>query len=352
MGQRLQLKRYLIGIYAFLVLGVSVFLVVHLIDGRDMPAIYDDKDAPSEVDHKQSPKTIDEDTQKILSEMRRRVTIQLPAGIGSKPPKETGRTGLGGAQAADIKVDQGRSGDHKIEKGWRTHVSPLQPKTDKPKLIIVIDDLGLDQQASRRLAGLTGPFTLAYLPYADDLPFQTALVKDAGHELLVHLPMEPMNKQADPGYNAMLSGLTDAEFEKRLQWNLSRFDGFIGVNNHMGSRMTADGPSMARVLGQLHAQDYVFLDSLTTNKSYGRVLSRRLDVPFMARDIFLDNNRDKDAILEQLNKAIRIANQRGYAIAIGHPYQETLDILEYLSENRDQLPYELAPLSALFLQME
>ena len=190
-----------------------------------------------------------------------------------------------------------------------------------PKLAIVIDDLGLSLEASERFARIQGPLTLAYLPYANSLRYQTKLVRSAGHELLVHLPMEPKSRVADPGPNALLSDLDARELHRRILWNLSRFEGFVGINNHMGSAFTENSVGMLAVLDTLRMRQLVFLDSITSPKSVGISTARKLGVPYASRDIFLDNDRDYDKIRRQLDKAIKIAERRGQSNCDWSPVQ-------------------------------
>lgn len=232
---------------------------------------------------------------------------------------------------------------------WRRYAATA-PTTDGPRLAIVIDDLGLDRTAARAVADLPPPLTLAFLPYAKNLPSQTLNARLKGHELLVHMPMEPGDghgRVIDPGRNALLTNLGDKELMTRLRWNLDRFSGYVGINNHMGSRFTADAAEMTPVLRELKARGLLFLDSRTTTASVGGRLAGELGVPHVARNVFLDNARDKAAIRRQLDLAERLAREKGAAVAIGHPYPETIAAL------RDYLPAALArgvaltPISAL-----
>lgn len=229
---------------------------------------------------------------------------------------------------------------------WRNHAANWST-SGKNHIAIIIDDLGLDENKSKQLALLDGPLTMAFLPYAEELAFQTATLKRAGHELMVHLPMEPKNKHADPGPNALLGDVGFKEFERRIVWNLDRFDGFVGVNNHMGSALTENPALMVRVMVHLRKNGYLFLDSLTSPKSVGASAAAATGVPYIERDIFLDNERDVTAILAQLSKTERIARQRGYAVAIGHPYDETLKALQFWTAQLDRNTFDLVPVSQL-----
>lgn len=232
------------------------------------------------------------------------------------------------------------------EPAWQSHAVPAVATT-KPRIAVIIDDLGLDESATNRLAAMPGPYTLSYLPYADNLRNQTRSVRASGHELMVHLPMQSHRASADPGDNALLTGLSFDEFGRRLEWNLNRFDGYVGINNHMGSRLTEDPALMVRVMARLRRGGFLYVDSLTTPNSMGKRAALATSVPFLARDIFLDNERDMGAIRRQLDATERIARLRGYAIAIGHPYPVTLEALSDWQKSLDFKGLELVPVSQI-----
>ena len=209
------------------------------------------------------------------------------------------------------------------------------PRTVPPgsaKIAIVIDDMGMKRGMTGPFAALPGRLTFAFLPYAGDLRRQTRRVREAGHELFVHLPMEPESRIEDPGPNALLTRLSAEELVGRIKWNLNRFDGFVGINNHMGSLFTQSRAHMRPVLEAMRSRQLVYLDSRTSATDVGPELAEELGVPWVGRDIFLDNIRTRIAIDEQLARTVRVAQQRGQAVAIGHNYQVTLDAL------RDWLP--------------
>jgi len=232
---------------------------------------------------------------------------------------------------------------------WQSNASSWNPDA-KAMIAIVIDDLGLNADASLQLATIEPPLTLAFLPYAEELKEQTAILRKNGHELLVHMPMEPKNKNTDPGPNALVSGLDAEEFERRMNWSLSRFDDFVGINNHMGSALTEDPALMIRVMASLRKRGFLFLDSLTSSNSVALIAAKSTNVPHIARDVFLDNDRTMSTILQQLAKVERIAAQRGYAVAIGHPYPETLKALQFWRAGLDADRYTIVPLSQLVAQ--
>lgn len=231
---------------------------------------------------------------------------------------------------------------------WRRYAAAAPAGAEhQPRLAIVIDDLGLNEAAARKVADLPRPITMAFLPYARNLPAQTLNARLKGQELLVHLPMEPASPGVDPGRNALLTDLPPAEIERRLEWNLSRFSGFVGVNNHMGSRFTADADAMTPVLRKLAGRGLLFLDSRTAYNSAGVRIAASLGMPYGARNVFLDNERNADAILTQLVKAEAMARGRGQAIAIGHPHAQTIAALRDWIPAARQRGIALVPLSSL-----
>jgi polysaccharide deacetylase 2 family uncharacterized protein YibQ len=229
---------------------------------------------------------------------------------------------------------------------WQANAA-VWNSTSQYKIAIVIDDLGLDEDMARQLGLFEAPLTLAFLPYAENLPQQTGRLKNSGHELMVHLPMMPKNKNADPGPNALLDSLPPAEFERRVKWSLARFEGFVGINNHMGSALTENPGLMVRIMVHLRKGGYLFLDSLTSPKSVGIRAATATGVPHIARDIFLDNERDIRKIVAQLDATRQIAQARGHAVAIGHPYPETLKALEFWYGGLDKNRFALVPISQL-----
>lgn len=216
----------------------------------------------------------------------------------------------------------------------------------RPMIAIVIDDLGPSAKRTFAVADLRAPLTLAFLPYAGGLAEQTAAAREAGHELMIHMPMEPEGSEA-PGPGALLVSLSDAEFHERLLKNLDVFDGAVGLNNHMGSRLTRDSERMSLVMAELRRRDLLFVDSRTTPKSVGPVEALRHGVPFAARDVFLDNEPNLAAVLRQLERVELLARRKGVAIGIGHPNDATLQALRRWLPTLPQRGFRLVPVSSI-----
>jgi polysaccharide deacetylase 2 family uncharacterized protein YibQ len=221
------------------------------------------------------------------------------------------------------------------------------PASSKPMIAIVIDDMGVDQRRSARAMKLPGKVTLSFLPYARHLKQQAAAAAATGHEIMLHVAMEPESPEADPGPNVLLSGAPQGELLAALRWNLDQMGGYGGINNHMGSRFTRDLAGMRVVMGELKARGLFFLDSVTSRDSVGARTAREAGVPFATRDIFIDHKDDEAFVHKQLAKVEAEARKRGSAIAIAHPRDITLKALSAWLSRVQAEGFELVGISRL-----
>ena len=222
------------------------------------------------------------------------------------------------------------------------------PAPKKPvRIAIVIDDAGIDARRTRRAIALPGPLTIAFLVYGNDIISQTQAAKAAGHELLVHVNMEAESRAVDPGPNVLLRNVEPDTNLKRLNWMLARFKGYVGINNHMGSKFTSDAESMTLILTEIKRRKLLFLDSRTSPKTVAGKIARSLGIRTAARDIFLDNEPELEAVLRNLARTEAIARRTGAAIAIGHPRDATLDALAAWLPAAAARGVRLVPISAL-----
>ncbi|TVM33003.1 divergent polysaccharide deacetylase family protein [Oceanidesulfovibrio marinus] len=223
------------------------------------------------------------------------------------------------------------------------------PSVNGPKIVIVIDDLGENVAFARDLANLGFPVTFAIWPRASHTREVAKIAQDAGLEIILHQPMEPISyPKTKPGPGAVYVRMTPDEVSATVAKNLELVPGAVGLNNHMGSRFTQDAEGVAAVLRVLKARRFMVLDSLTHPKSvFGRV-ANSMGVSGGTRDVFLDVVRSERSVLHQLIKAERIAEKKGSAIAIGHPFPETLAGLRQWVRTRDAsiTPVNLATLIA------
>jgi polysaccharide deacetylase 2 family uncharacterized protein YibQ len=230
---------------------------------------------------------------------------------------------------------------------WKKYAALAPDDTGLPMIAIVIDDVGQGWGRAMAVVALAPPVTLALLPYADRLPELAKAARARGHEIIVHLPMQPESQAMDEGPNGLRLDLDADELKRRLAWNLDRFSGFVGASNHMGSQFTADTAAMGIVLAEISARGLLWLDSRTSPHSLGASLAATLGVPSASRDVFLDNEVGSTAIGDRLFETERIARAKGSAIAIGHPHPATLAALKAWQAEVASRGFQLVPLSAV-----
>ena len=212
---------------------------------------------------------------------------------------------------------------------------------------VVIDDMGLDEARSQKILGLPGPLTASFLTYAGDLPTWVARAHAAGHEVLAHIPMEPLDAGQGAGPGSLQTTMNAAEVRAQLAAGLDGWSGYVGANNHMGSRFCQNRPLMDAVMEELKSRALLWLDSKTTAASEGIAAAEAARVPYLVRDIFLDHVDTVDAVLAQLEQLEAIARQRGAAIAIGHPRDATIEALDHWLSSPKKKRLPLVPLTAL-----
>ena len=213
------------------------------------------------------------------------------------------------------------------------------------KLAIVIDDLGY-QPMPAALSALPPQISVSILP---DTPYDRAtsqLAHRQQRDVLLHMPMEPLHRA--PLEMATLTREMDRQtLQHVLRWGLERVPDAIAVNNHMGSALTQNLQAMDWVMEVLAEQGLFFLDSRTTAKSVALERARQQNVPALRRHVFLDHLSTEKFVNQQLSRAARLAKKNGYAIAIGHPYPITLEVLNQALPMLEGQGIELVRLSEI-----
>lgn len=260
--------------------------------------------------------------------------------VASLPPAILAR-----AMPQDLAALQANSADSLPP--WLRNAVPFDLDDTKAKIVIVMDDLGLNKRRARRTVALPGPLTLSYMAYAEDLNRQIQQARAAGHEMLLHVPMEPRSATIDPGPNVLLSGLPREELLKSINWNLDQTDKVVGINNHMGSRFTSDLEGMQTVTEVLDKRGLLFLDSVTSSSSVAHSAAEDAGIPFAVRNVFLDHEDDLASIKRQLRATESVAKRSGVAIAIGHPRDKTLEALGEWLPTLSERGFQLVPISAV-----
>jgi uncharacterized protein len=214
------------------------------------------------------------------------------------------------------------------------------------RLAIIIDDLGYHRSRGEAIIALPGTVTCAVIPQTPHAPALARLAKAAGKEVILHMPMETDGYgELDAG--GLHEGMSEVEFASTIQAAVERIPEARGLNNHMGGVLTADETAMDWLMTRLAEHNLFFVDSRTTPQTVAGRMARHHGLPYAGRDIFLDNERDLAAINEQFNRAIAIAQRRGHAIVIGHPYPETIDYLQQVLPLLEPAGITLVPVSQL-----
>jgi hypothetical protein len=211
-----------------------------------------------------------------------------------------------------------------------------------PCLAVVIDDVGRDPAALRRLLATEAELTFAVLPHAEHTQLASAEIRSHGREILVHLPMMPQDPAQISDEQIVLG--RDRTIESAAQACLERIPGAAGANNHMGSAVSQDPEAAQQLARVLARNDLWFLDSRTVTDSQLCKAATSAGVPCLERDVFLDDPPGAAALESAMARAVTVARRRGWAIAIGHPFPATV---EALAKWLQDAPVRVVRLSAL-----
>ncbi len=221
---------------------------------------------------------------------------------------------------------------------------PVEVPQTKPRIAIVIDDLG-HHANNAAFIELNYPLTLAIMPFSSKAEELAEQASDAGHEVMIHMPMQP-ESMAEQAQEVLDLADTKAQFLATLSAAFSRLPQAQGLNNHQGSLMTAQSLQMEWLMAALKQRQMYFLDSRTSAATVAEATARKVGIPSNRRHVFLDNDPSLEAIAERWKRVELIAENQGYAIVIGHPYPTTLQFLQELARKQSNA-YELVYFSKL-----
>jgi|TARA_B100001245_G_scaffold72351_1_gene51259 hypothetical protein len=194
---------------------------------------------------------------------------------------------------------------------------------------LIIDDFGYrNDHVSNGFLNLSGKLTYAIIPGHEYSQLFSKKAYDAGYEIIVHMPMENIGKTYGEEEYALMSYFQDDEIKDRINSAFDQLPESIGLNNHQGSRGTADSRVMTLLAGVIKEKKKFFIDSRTTSNSLAETTMRKYNVATNKRDIFLDNELDEEKINTQLLKLAELSEEKGIAIGIGHVKPQTLSVLE------------------------
>lgn len=217
----------------------------------------------------------------------------------------------------------------------------------QPTIAIIIDDMGNHLKTGRQLINLPYPLTLAFLPHRKHTPDLARNAHRRNKEVMLHMPMaNTLGLELGPG------GLTD-DMEKldlttTLRQAIRSIPYIQGINNHMGSALTQRRNQMSWVMEELYNYPLYFVDSRTIATSVAGNTAQQYQIPNLSRDVFLDHWQTRKSIHSQFGRLIKLAKEKGSAVAIGHPHQVTADYLEWALPRLDQQGIRIATVSGLW----
>jgi uncharacterized protein len=214
---------------------------------------------------------------------------------------------------------------------------------------VVIDDLGQDLKPAQQIMALPDRVTLAVMPLLPHSKRIAELARQQGHEVIVHLPMEPKGRgDKRPAAGMLRTNMTPLDFIAQVNEDLDSVPGAAGINNHEGSALTENRQAMTFLMSALKDRGLFLLDSLTDPKSQAFAVAKEFGLRAAKRDVFLDHeSSDPLVIRRQLEELARIARERGQAIGIGHPHPATIEELRKWLPEAAQQGIEVVPLSRL-----
>ncbi|AUM12457.1 divergent polysaccharide deacetylase family protein [Ketobacter alkanivorans] len=236
-----------------------------------------------------------------------------------------------------------------LSQAAQTAATPQQQTESLPKIAIILDDLGYNRPSGERALQLPGNITYAIIPFT---PYSETLAQaayDRNREVILHMPMESSdpNRRLDEG--GISQDLNEDEIRQRVRKALDSVPHIVGLNNHMGSNVTADVQIMHWLMQEVQDRPLYFIDSMTNPNSVANRSARHYQIPSLKRDIFLDNIQTEAAVERMFQSLVSVAQKRGHAIAIGHPYPTTLAFLEKALPRLEDMGVQLVDASELVM---
>ena len=301
-----------------------------------------------------------------------------------KEAEEEGSEAVGDISSGDDALPNGKSVSSRalslddeiariIEEEEQNHLSPIEedeeekkpetpaveskkserifPAGEKNYITVVIDDMSINHILSQQIIAEPKQLTLSFLTYGEHFKEQVEEAKAAGHEVIVHIPMEPYAAPNTAPEQLNVS-MKKEEIRNILVPMLDNFENLEGGNNHMGSKFTENKEKMSVVMEVLKERNMFFLDSKTSAKAIGCEVAEKYGVECLDRDVFLDNENDFEYITNQLKQLEKAAKKKGYAIAIGHPKTETVKALKKWLKNLNSDEFELIKLKDLLKKIK
>jgi len=294
------------------------------------------KNTPSAITESEVDVDIENDTEKIPEQNDDEENIRIPEppkpvisisapekNLPSVPAQETVPTLPARVSPAPVSADPARTNPAPSAVSIVPASSAQRPSQNTGTLVFVIDDAGNNLHELDPFLRIPGPLTIAVLP---GLPYSAEAarrIRTAGKEVILHQPMEAIGAQ-NPGPSAIYSGMGEEEIRSILTRNIAEIGPVAGINNHQGSKISMDREIVEIILRFCAERDLFFLDSRTTAETVIPSLARRLGLKIAERDVFLDNEQDRDSMLRYISTGLTRAQRNGSAVMIGHVWSPAL----------------------------
>lgn len=232
---------------------------------------------------------------------------------------------------------------------WKKNARPFPADDPRPRVSLVIAGLGLTAaQTQAAIDQLPPEITLGFSPYSGELQNWIAKARAAGHEVLIELPMEPLNYPADdPGPQALLASLSPAENLKRLDWVLARSDQMVGLVANMGSKFQANARLIRPILTRIAEKGYLYVDNRSGPTSVVSEIAGSIDLPWTYNTRFIDAEATRVSIDGRLQQLERTAREKGFALGLAQGYPVTIERVAAWAKSLEVKGLALAPASAL-----
>lgn len=224
----------------------------------------------------------------------------------------------------------------------------------RPRVAVIIRGLTVSASSTKlALARLPQPVTLAFVPFAFDAQASVDLAREAGHEVLLEVPMEPFDfPESDPGPHALMTAASSEENLKRLSWSLSRFTGYVGVTNLLGARFMSEQAGFEPVLSEIARRGLIFVDTGASQRSLAKTTARQTRASLATGTLLLDETQSRQAIDTKLGELESEARRSGFAIGVGSAFPATIARVAAWAESLDQRGLVLVPISSLAKPIE
>jgi len=215
-----------------------------------------------------------------------------------------------------------------------------------PKLAILIDDVGMNTKTTTYFKKIDRPLSFATIPYLPKTNQATKILKDAGFEVILHMPMEGSNEILNRRTAGLIKpSMTEKEIYDKFDGAIENLGVVKGFNNHMGSRFTNDSEKMRGLLSYAKKKEMFFIDSNTNSKKEGYKIAKELDIPTYYTSYFIDNSHKKEDIMKAIKVSVRLAKERTKVLVIGHYRKETAEAIYEMLDYIEDEGVELVPIS-------